>query len=236
MPFGMKNAPATFQRLMDRVLSGLQGIKLFVYMEDIVIYAKSLKEYNEKLEKLLGRLKTANLLLQPEKYKFLCKEIGNLWHIITQEGVKPDPKKLDATMRFPQPKNRKNIKQFLGLVRYYRRFVPGFALIAKPLNNLLKKGAPFMWSPDVQKSFEKLKNILCSQPVLQHPDFNQPFVVTTDASDYALGAVLSQGPIGKDLPIACASRALQGAQFKYNVTEKELLAVIFAVTQFRPYT
>ena len=128
-----------------------------------------------------------------------------------QEGIKSDPKKLDAVMRSPQPKNRKNIKQFLGLAGYYGRFVPGFALIAKPLNNLLKKGVPFVWSPDVQKGFEKLKNILGSQPILQYSDFNQPFVVTTDASDHALGAVLSQGPICKDLPIAYASRALQGA-------------------------
>ena len=127
MPFGMKNAPATFQRVMDRVLSGLQGIELFVYMDDIVIYAKSLKEHKGKLEKLLGRLKTANLVLQPEKCKFLCKEIGYLGHVIAQEGVKPDPKKFQAVMQFPQPKNRKNVKQFLGLAGYYRRFVPGFA-------------------------------------------------------------------------------------------------------------
>ena len=235
MPFGMENAPATFQRVMDRVLSGLQGIELFVYMDDIVIYAKSLKEHNEKLEKLLGRLKTANLVLQPEKCKFLCKEIGYLGHVIAQEGVKPDPKKLQAVMQFPQPKNRKNVKQFLGLAGYYRRFVPGFAQIAKPLNNLLKKDVVFKWNEDTQLSFNKLKEILCSSPILQYPDFSRPFIVTVDASDFAMGAVLSQGIIGKDLPIAYASRALQGAQLKYNVTEKELLAVIFAVIQFRPY-
>ena len=118
------------------------------------------------MQKLLRRLKTANLLLQPEKCKFLSKEIIYLRHIITQEGVKPDPKKLDAVNKFPQPKNRKNIKQFLGLAGYYRRFVLNFALITKPLNNILKKGVQFVLSPETQEAFDQIKKILCSQPIL----------------------------------------------------------------------
>ena len=235
MPFGLKNAPATFQRLMDRVLTGLQGIEMFVYMDDIVIYAKSLKEHNEKLENLLGRLKTAGLVLQPDKCRFLCKEIGYLGHVISEVGVKPDPKKIEAVSKFPCPKGRKNVKQFLGLAGYYRRFIPDFASIAKPMTVLLKKNVPFTWTETAQMAFNKLKNILCSKPILQYPDFTKPFIITTDASDYALGAILSQGAIGEDLPIAFASRTLSQAEINYNTTEKELLAIIFAVKHFRPY-
>ena len=155
MPFGLKNVLATFQRLMDRVLSGLQGIELFVYMDDIVIYSRSLKEHNEKLAKLLGQLKTAGLILQPDKCRFLCKEIGYLGHVISQEGVKPDPKKVEAVTLFPCPKGRKNVKQFRGLAGYYRRFIPDFARIARPLNTLLKKNVPFAWTDAAQEAFEK---------------------------------------------------------------------------------
>lgn len=235
MPFGLKNAPASFQRLMDQVLSGLQGNEVFVYMDDIVVYANSLKQHEQKLRNLLERLKTAGLLLQPEKCKFLCKEISYLGHVITNEGVKPDPKKTEAVANFPRPRNSKNIKQFLGLAGYYRRFVRDFANIARPLTNLLKKEKQFQWDQEQEDAFIELKTILCTEPLLQYPDFTQPFVITTDASGYALGAVLSQGPIGKDLPVAYASRTLNGAEINYSTTEKELLAIVFAVKQFRPY-
>ena len=235
MPFGLKNAPATFQRLMDRVLTGLQGIELFVYMDDIVIYATSLEEHAYKLKKLLARLKTAGLSLQPEKCQFLRHDIAYLGHIITEKGVLPDPRKLQAVRNFPIPQRRKNIKQFLGLVGYYRRFISDFAKISKPLTQLLKKDISFLWGPEQQKAFETLRDKLCSEPLLQYPDFNKPFVVTTDASDFALGAVLSQGQIGRDLPIAYASRTLDKAETNYSTTEKELLAIVFAVKHFRPY-
>ena len=235
MPFGLRNAPATFQRLMDRVLTGLQGIELFVYMDDIVIYASSLKEHTSKLTRLLTRLKDARLVLQPDKCRFLRKEIAYLGHIIFQDGVKPDPKKVSATRNFPLSKGKKNIKQFLGLAGYYRRFIPDFAKIAKPLTSLLKQSSKFVWGPEQKESFDKLRNILSSQPLLQYPDFIQPFVITTDASGYAIGAVLSQGPIGKDLPVAYASRTLNDAEKNYSTVGQELLAIVFAVKHFRPY-
>ena len=119
MPFGLNDAPATFQRLMDRVLTGLQGIEMFVYMDDIVIYAKSLKEHDEKSENLLGRSETAGIVLQPDKCRFLCKEIGYLGHVIFEVGVKPDLQKIEAVSKFPCPKGCKNVKQFLGLAEYF---------------------------------------------------------------------------------------------------------------------
>ena len=235
MPFGLKNAPPTFQRLMDQILSGLQGVELFVYMDDIVIYANSLEEHSRKLRKLLGRLKSAGLTLQPDKCNFLRKEIAYLGHVITQDGVKPDSSKIEAVRNFPIPKNRKNIKQFLGLVGYYRKFIPDFARIAKPLNYLTRLDVKFQWGDSQQSAFEALRDRIISEPILQYPDFTKAFVVTTDASDYALGAVLSQGEIGKDLPIAFASRTLNAPETRYSTTEKELLAIIFGVEHFRPY-
>lgn len=234
MPFGLKNAPATFQRLMDHVLSGLQGIELFVYLDDIVIYASSLKEHEIKYKKLIERLRQANLKLQPEKCEFLRREVAYLGHIIG-EGVKPDPRKIKAVKSFPKPRNIKEIRQFLGFVGYYRRFIPQFSKLAKPLSDLLKKETPFKWNDSQEKAFDTLRDLLCEEPILQYPDFTRTFNVTTDASSYAVGAVLSQGEIGKDLPIAYCSRLLNNAERNYSTVERELLAIVYAVHYFRPY-
>jgi len=235
MPFGLKNAPATFQRLMDRVLSGLQGIELFVYLDDIVIYASSLTEHNRKFHKLAERLRSANLRLQPDKCEFLRKEVTYLGHVINETGVKPDPKKVDAVLNFPRPKNTKNIKQFLGLAGYYRRFLNNFSKTARPLTALLKKDEPFVWQESQETAFATLRNQLCTEPLLQHPDFTRPFVLTTDASGYAIGGILSQGDVGKDKPIAYASRLLNKAEQNYSTIEKESLAIVYCVNHFRPY-
>ncbi|XP_025267772.1 uncharacterized protein LOC112639094 [Camponotus floridanus] len=235
MPFGLKNAPATFQRLMDQVLSGLQGAELFVYLDDIVLYASSLREHELKFNKLAERLKKANLRLQPDKCEFLRKEVGYLGHIISDKGVKPDPEKIRAVRDFPRPKHAKNIKQFLGLAGYYRKFIPNFSKLAFPLTELLKKDREFKWNPEQEQAFTTLRDSLCTQPVLQYPDFTKPFVLTTDASGYAIGGILSQGTIGKDLPIAYASRLLNDAEKNYSTIEKELLAIVYCVNHFRPY-
>lgn len=235
MPFGLRNSPPTFQRLMDRLLSGLQGTELFVYMDDIVIYGTSLEDHDRKLRALLGRLKEAGLTLQPDKCFFLRKEITYLGHLITKDGVKMDPQKIQAVKNFPIPRNRKNIKQFLGLVGYYRRFIKDFAKIAKPLNNILKKQVSFKWNGDQQTAFDTLCDKICTEPILQYPNFRRPFSITTDASDYALGAVLSQEYQGQDLPVPYASCTLNPAECKYTTSEKELLAIVFAVGHFRPY-
>ncbi|XP_025161027.1 uncharacterized protein LOC112589987 [Harpegnathos saltator] len=235
MPFGLKNAPATFQRLMDQVLTGLQGTELFVYLDDIVIYASSLEEHSAKFAKLAQRLRVANLHLQPDKCEFLRKEVSYLGHVIGENGVKPDPKKIIAVKDFPRPRNAKNIKQFLGLAGYYRRFIQNFSKIARPLTSLLKKDAKFTWNELQEHAFVSLRNSLCTEPILQYPDFTRPFVVTTDASGYAIGGIISQGQIGKDLPIAYASRLLNAAEQNYSTIEKELLAIVYCVQHFRPY-
>lgn len=236
MPMGLKGAPGCFQRLMNTVLSGLQGIKCFVYLDDVVCYGRSLKEHNEKLRAIFDRLREHNLKLQPDKCEFLRKEVIFLGHCITDKGIKPDMAKVEKVKFFPLPRTTKELKGFLGLVGYYRKFIAKFSKIAKPLHELLKKGVAYNWGERQNNAFEELKERLINPPILQYPDFTKPFIVTTDASNEALGAVLSQGEkIGEDLPVAYASRSLNKAEMNYSTTEKELLAIVFSVKQFRPY-
>lgn len=163
------------------------------------------------------------------------KEVNYLGHIITDQGVKPNPQKIKCVKEFPIPTNEKEVKSFLGLSGYYRRFVPGYGRIAKPLTVLLKKDVNFNWTDLCQEAFDTLKKILTTEPLLQYPDFTRTFNLTCDASNYAIGCVLSQGPIGADPPIAYASRTLNRAESNYNTTEKELCAIVWGVKQFRPY-
>nr|CAH7755026.1 unnamed protein product [Callosobruchus chinensis] len=236
MPFGLKNAPATFQRVMDNILRGIQNEKCLVYLDDIIIFSTSLQEHITRLKEVFERLRQSNFKIQLDKSEFLKKEVAYLGHIVTPDGVKPNPDKIKAIQNFTIPKTTKQIKGFLGLLGYYRKFIKDFAKITKPLTNRLKKNA--IINPkdsDYIECFELCKNLLINQPLLQYPDWEKPFIVTTDSSNYALGAVLSQGKIGADLPIAYASRTLNDSEINYSTTEKELLAVVWAVKCFRPY-
>ena len=235
MAMGMKTSPATFQRLMNNVLSGLIGIKCLVYLDDIIVYGKDLRDHNHKLIEVFERLREHNLKIQPDKCEFLTRECVYLGHVISEHGIKPDERKVKAVLNFPEPTNVKEIKSFLGLSGYYRKFIESYSAKAKPLTNLLKKDTKFEWTEDCQKSFDSLKKSLCSEPILKYPDFSKPFILTTDASNKALGAILSQGEIGKDLPIAYASRTLSKSENNYSTTELECLAIVYGVKQFRPY-
>lgn len=137
----------------------------------------------------MKRLKDANLTLQPDKCEFLRHKAAYLGHIITDKGVRPDPQKIAAVKNFPVPRNSKNIRQFLGLTGYYRRFIPDFSKIAKPLSDLLKKDVKFTWNTETQKSFDTLRELLCKEPILQFPNFEREFLLTTDASDYVIAGV-----------------------------------------------
>lgn len=237
MPFGLRNAPPTFQRLMNKVLTGLQGIRCLVYLDDIVIYAKNLSDHQLKLKEVLNSLRKYNLKLQPTKCKFLRKEVVYLGHLISGNGIQPDPNKTNVIQSITPPKDRKQVKSFLGLVGYYRKFIPNFAKLAHPLNRLLKQDVGFEWDAICDESFELLKEAIVKPPILQYPNFCRRFFITTDASNVAIGAVLSQkdDPNGLDLPIAFASRVLNKAEKNYSTIEKEALAVVWAVTHFRPY-
>lgn len=235
MPFGLKNAPSTFQRVMDNVLGELQGKVCLCYMDDIIIFSTSLQEHIDNLKKVFTKLQNANLKVQLDKSEFLHKEVAFLGHIVTSEGVKPNPDKIAAIQKFPIPTTEKQIKSFLGLLGYYRKFIKNFATITKPMTACLRKDSKIILDENYKNCFEQCKTLLCSKPILQYPDFNEPFILTTDASNIAIGAVLSQGTIGKDLPICYASRTLNKSEQNYSTIEKELLAIVWASKYFRPY-
>lgn len=236
MPFGLKTAPATFQRAMDNVLRGLQGIHCLVYLDDIIIYSCSLEEHLDKLRKIFDRLRETNLKVTLDKCEFLRKEVLYLGHTITKNGLLPNNDKIKAVLNFPIPRTATEIKSFLGLIGYYRKFIKDFAKLTQPLTSCLKKKNKIDFTKqEYIDAFEKCKELLVNAPILQFPDFTKPFVLTTDASNFAIGAVLSQGPIGSDKPIAYASRTLNDAETRYSTIEKELLAIVWATKHFRPY-
>ncbi|KAJ4431151.1 hypothetical protein ANN_19746 [Periplaneta americana] len=235
MPFGLKSAPATFQRFMNTILSHMIGTRCFVYVDDLMIAGETLEEHHTRLRSVFDLFRQYQVQIEPDKCEFLKEELKYLGHIITKEGISPDNDKVKVIQEFPTPKNAKDVKSFLGLAGYYRKCIVNFSEISKSLNDLLKKGKSWQWSEEEEKSFQRLKRALSEAPVLQFPDFTKPFVLTTDASNVAIGAILSQGIIGKDKPIAYASRTLNGAELNYSTTDKELLAIIWACKHFRPY-
>lgn len=235
MPFGLKNAPSTFQRVMDNVLKEYQGKICLVYLDDIIIFSTSLQEHLENTKKVFQRLRESNLKVQIDKSEFLHKEIAFLGHIVTTEGVKPNPDKVKAIREFPIPRSRKEIKSFLGLLGYYRKFIKDFAKLTKPMTECLKKDKKIVLDDRYIQTFNICKELLINDPILQYPDFSKPFNLTTDASNYAIGAILSQGPIGSDKPVCYASRTLTDSEVNYSTIEKELLAIVWATKYFRPY-
>lgn len=235
MPMGLKNSPSTFQRVMDNVLRDLQNRICLVYLDDIIVFSTSLQEHIGNLEKVFQRLRESNFKIQLDKSEFLKLETAYLGHVITREGIKPNPEKLKAIKNYPIPKTSTEIKRFLGLLGYYRKFIPDFARITKPMTQCLKKGAKITLDQEYVNCFEKCKTLLANDPILQYPDFTKDFVLTTDASNLAIGAVLSQGTIGSDRPIAFASRTLNTSEINYSTIEKELLAIVWATKYFRPY-
>jgi hypothetical protein len=165
----------------------------------IVIYADNQDQHKVKLRDVFGRLRQRNLkLLQPDKCEFQRKEVSYLGHLVTDKGIRPDPAKVKSVYEFPTPKNPKQVKMFLGLAGYYRRFIPKFSLIAKPLNRLLRKDVPFTWTLTEQLAFEKLRSVLTNDIILEYPDFSKTFRLTTDASGDAIGSILSQNKLGKN--------------------------------------
>ena len=194
MPFGLCNAPATFQRLMLAVLAGMECDFCFVYFDDILVCSKTLEEHMEHLQQVFNRLQEAKLTLKPKKCSFQQDEVIYLGHVISRKGIAPDPSKTQKVKDFSVPPDVTKLKQFLGLASYYHRFIPGFAKLAHQLHSLAKKGVDFHWSVDCQRAFEKLKELLTQAPILAYPCFGEDkeFILETDASGEGLGAVLAQ--------------------------------------------
>ena len=186
MPFGLCNAGATFQQLMDVVMTGLHLEVCLVYLDDIILFSKSVDEHLERLIRILDRLKSAGLKLKPEKCSLLQKSVTFLGHVVSGDGISTDPEKIKVVAEWPVPSSVKEVRSFLGLAGYYRRFVKGFADIAAPLHALIKKNQSFHWSDEMQVSFITLRNALISPPVLAMPNDSDPFLLDTDASDQTI--------------------------------------------------
>jgi hypothetical protein len=235
MPFGLCNAGASFQRLMDFVLSGLHPEICLVYLDDIIVFSESLNDHLQRLSTVLCRMRTAGLKLKPEKCFLMQKSVSFLGHVISEEGIATDPEKTRAVTEWPVPTCTRDVRAFLGLAGYYRRFVRDFAVLAAPLHDLIKNDRKFDWSEDAQLSFDALKGALTSPPILAMPTDYDEVIVDTDASDGAIGAVLSQRQDGVERVIAYASRALDRRERNYCVTRKELLAVVHFLKRFNQY-
>ena len=240
-PFGLAQAPAYFQRLVNKVLSGLTFA--FGYLDDILVYSPDMETHLEHLRKLFMKLRKADLKLKKVKCNFLKKHIQYLGHIISGNGITPMPEKLECIKDMPPPKTSKEVKQFLGLIGYYRKFVPRFSDLARPLNMLTRKDVPFEWTPICQEMFDLLKASLMTEPILKYADPNQPYVLFTDASKYAWACILTQEKThqmeGKEIkilhPITYMSGLFHGSQLNWACLTKEAYAIYMSIKKLAYY-
>ena len=228
IPFGLCNAPATFERLMEQVLVGLPASTALVYLDDILIPGRSVAQQISNLHEVFERLKKVKLKLSPKK----CILI--LGHVVSEQGISPDPAKVEAVKSWPQPTTITEVKSFVGLCSYYRQFIPSFADVAQPLYQCTT--TPFQWTPEAEDAFQKLKNALTEPLILAYPEPHGPFILDTDASSTGVGAVLSQvHPGSQEKVVAYYSRVLSAPERCYCVTRRELLAIVKAVKHFHVY-
>ena len=241
MPFGLRNAPMSFQMLMSQVLKGLNWKYVLCYIDDILVFSANFGEHLRHLGEVFQRLKDAKLTLKPEKCSFAVERVVYLGHVISKDGVSVDIEKTERVRSFPTPTNQKTLKSSLGLCNYYRRYVKDYAKICIPLNQLLKKEkrqkfAPGDWNQTCEKAFQTLKIALTSPPILGYPDMNKPFTLSTDASGSAIGYILGQkDSSGKEFVVAYGGRALRPDEQKWTVTELECLAVIVGIETYKHY-
>ncbi|XP_050387219.1 uncharacterized protein LOC126803454, partial [Argentina anserina] len=235
MPFGLCNAPGTFQRCMYHIFSEYIGSKIEVFMDDFSVYGEDFETCLENVELVLKRCEETNLVLNWEKCHFMVTQGIVLGHIVSSRGIEVDKSKIDLVRHLPLPTSVRDVRSFLGHAGFYRRFIKDFSKIARPMSSLLQKDVPFHFDDDCKHAFETLKKLMTSAPIMAPPDWSLPFELMCDASDYAVGAVLGQRKDKQPYAIYYASRTLNDAQQNYTTTEKELLAVIFALDKFRSY-
>ena len=236
MPFGLKNAPMTFQMVMSQVLRELNWKHVLCYIDDILVFSSNFQEHLGHLDMVFSKLREAGLTLKSEKCHFAVDKVLYLGHIITNEGVQVDTSKTDAVRTFPRPKTQRDVRSFLGLCNYYRRFIQNFSKIATPLNQLLQKDIQFNWTDNCETAFNDLKQALITAPMLRYPDMNSAFILSTDASGTAIGYILGQkGPDGKEMVVAYGGRSLRPEERKYTVSEQECLAVVEGIKAYKEY-
>jgi hypothetical protein len=236
LPFGLKTAVGSFSRAMDIILGPEVREFTLNYIDDLLIASRNLDDHLEHIDRVLVKLKEARMTVNLEKSLFVRSQVKFLGHILTTEGIQPDPEKIAAIRQFPEPQRIKHLRAFLGLCNYYRKFCPEYSRATRGLAHLLKKNSPWTWGPGEQKVFSKIKDIFLDTVILRHPRQGEVFYVQTDSSGYALGAELYQLlPDGERGAISFISRSLRGAELNYTTTEKELLGVVFALTKFRTF-
>jgi len=235
MPFGLHSAPATFQRLLDTILGPELEPHTFVYLDDIIVISSTMDDHLRHLEEVFRRLREAKLRVNPDKCHFGLTELKYLGHIVDRRGLRTDPEKVKAVTQWPTPTTVRQIRQFIGLASWYRRFIRDFSATAAPLTKLTRKNCKWSWGPEEDAAFKHLKRALTTAPILACPDFERKFVLQTDASTSGLGAVLSQHFEEGERVIAYASRTLNGAERNYSATELECLAVIWGIRHMRGY-
>jgi transposase InsO family protein len=236
MPFGLKNAPGVFQRMMDTTFAGLKWLICLVYLDDVVVWASTWDEHLSRVRRVLQRCRERNLGLKAKKSFVGFNELRILGHTVNNEGRFPDDKKVVAISALADPKNKAELACFLGMTGFYAEYIKDYAGIAAPLNELRKKDVPFVWTNECKLAVQKLKAALVSPSILVHPNYDREFIVMPDASLFAVGGVLVQhDDKGKERPVSYRSKKLNPAERKYAVYELEALAVVYAVRKFRPY-
>jgi hypothetical protein len=235
MPFGLVTAPATFSRLMRRVLHGMENVDNFI--DDILLYSNTFDAHLHATEELFQRLREAGLTAKPSKCSFAYPSLNCLGHIFGDEKLKPCSDKVMAIRDTPRPETKKQLRSFLGLCGFYRTFVPNFSHLALPLTDLTRKGCPtkLVWENAHELAFQSLKAALVNFPILKLPNLSEHFILQTDASDRGLGAVLLQCENELKLPVAYASRKLKESESSYATVEKECLAIVWAIHKFQKY-
>lgn len=235
MPFGLSNAPATFQSLVDKLFDASLEPYVFKYLDDIVVVTPDFESHLSVLAEVLKRLKDANLTLNKDKCQFCRSELKFLGYVVNRNGLYVDPSKVSAIVDLPRPKTSKAIRQFVGMVSWYRKFIPNMSSLIKPLTNLTQKKVKFTWSPECEQAFTEIKNLLVSAPILSCPNFDYDFILQCDASSKGLGSVLSQYYNGREHVICYLSRTLTKAEQKYTITELECLSVLWSMEKVRCY-
>ncbi|UYV67705.1 hypothetical protein LAZ67_5001654, partial [Cordylochernes scorpioides] len=234
IPFGLCSAPEAFQKAMNSILSHLEGV--VCYIDDVIVYAQSIEQLYQRLKKVFERFQQVGLKLNKSKCKFALNELEILGHIVSKDGIRPDPKKIESVLSFSKPENVDSLKSFLGTCGFLRKFIPDFSKLAEPLNNLTRKDIKWKWSKKEEDSFRKLKEALTKNPCLAYFDMNAPTEVIADASPVGLGAVLLQRQNdGSKKPVAYASRSLTNVERRYSQIEKEALGCVWAVEHFNDY-
>ena len=235
MPFGIASAPAIFQRMISKVLHGIEGKYAMTYLDDILIYSDSFENNLKHIEDIFQRLEKADLCLNKKKCHFVKKEIEYLDHIVSPKGLRPNPEKVRAIQTLDAPTTVKGVRSYLGLAGYYRNFIPKFSSISRPLTKLTRKNTRFYWDDDCQEAFDYFKKALTEAPILGYPDVTKPYSLYTDASDYSVGGILTQDtPVGEKV-ICYVSNQLTSSRLRYPVIEKECFAIIYCLTKLRLY-